>query len=59
MEKKMLRSKKRKAQSTLEYFLISAAVISAFIGAAFLSSVKYNSFVKHFEKCRDKIVGEE
>ncbi len=55
----MLRSKKRKAQSTLEYFLISAAVISAFIGAAFLSSVKYNSFVKHFEKCRDKIVGEE
>jgi uncharacterized protein (UPF0333 family) len=55
MEKKMKRF--RKAQSTLEYFLISAAVVSAFLGAAFLTKVKFQSFVNYFDHCKDALVG--
>jgi len=47
----------RKAQSTLEYFLISAAVVSAFLGAAFLTKVKFQSFVNYFDHCKDALVG--
>jgi len=54
----MLKKKSRKAQSTLEYLLISIAVIVGFAGTAFYTSIKWDSFVSHFEECRNKILEE-
>jgi len=46
----------KKSQSVLEYFIISAAVLVAFIAVNIVPRIRDISFRDHFEKCKNKIL---